>query len=134
LAPNASGTGGMPRIGVEIGRGAEGAVYEDLDQPGWVVKEFHKGCTSPLQAHNEFQNLEKARVIRPDNVVKAQAPADPRQGWIVKERVLPTDVPPDLTQRAQVLRDFLSQIPDADGNLIWGTTADNPTPRWLLVE
>jgi hypothetical protein len=75
----------MPQIGQELGRGAEGVVYENGDQPGWVVKVFHKGGTSPYQAGNEFQNLEKARTIRPDNVVKAQPPADPRQGWIVKE-------------------------------------------------
>jgi len=131
-----SGTGGMPRIGRELGRGAEGVVYENLDQPGWVVKEFHKGGTSPLQAGNEFRNLEKARAVpgRADNVVKAQAPADPRQGFLVKEEVYPTNMPPDMVQRAQVRQDFLPQIPDADGNLMWGTTADNPTPRWLLVE
>jgi hypothetical protein len=124
----------MPRLGRELGRGAEGAVYEDLDQPGWVVKVFHRGSTSPLQAGNEFQNLENARAIRPDNVVKAQAPADPRQGFLIKERVLPTDVPEDLAEKAMVLQDFLPQIPDAGGNLMWGTTADNPTPRWILIE
>jgi hypothetical protein len=124
----------MPRIGPELGRGAEGIVYENLDQPGWVVKEFHMGGGSPVQAQNEFQNLQKARVIRPDNVVQAQSPADPRQGFLVKERVLPTTTPPDMAQRAQVLQDFLPQIPDAGGNLMWGTTASNPTPRWLLVE
>ncbi len=134
LMPNTSGMGGMPRIGQELGRGAEGVVYENLDQPGWVVKEFHPGGTSPVQAGNEFQNLERARAIRPDNVVKAQAPADPRQGFLVKEQVLPPDMPPDLAQRTQVLRDFLPQIPDADGNLMWGVTADNSTPRWLLIE
>src|SRR5262249_47727889 len=134
LVHNKSGTGGMPRTGKELGRGAKGVVYENLDQPGWVVKEFHKGGTSPLQARNGFQNLEKARAIRPDNVVKAQAPADPRQGFLVKEKVLPTTTPPDMAQRVQVLRDFLPQIPDADGNLMWGTTASNATPRWLLVE
>ena len=122
-----------PSIGQELGRGAEGVVYENLDQPGWVVKEFHQGGTSPLQARNEFQNLGKARAIRPDNVIKAQAPADPRQGWLVKEKVIRTDVPEDLAQINQVLRDF-QNIPDADRNLIWGTTADNPTPRWILVE
>lgn len=136
LIDNTSGTGGMPkpRMGRELGRGAEGVVYENLDQPGWVVKEFLKGGASPFQARNEFRNLESARTIRPDNVVKAQAPADPRQGFLVKEQVLPTDAPPDLAQRTQVLRDFLPQIADADGNLIWGATADNPTPRWLLIE
>ena len=134
LVPNTSGTDGMPRIGQELGRGAEGVIYEDLDQPGWVVKEFHQGGTSPFQARNEFQSLERARAIRPDNVVKAQAPADQRQGFLVKEQVLPTDVPPDLAERTQVLRDFLPQIPDADGNLMWGVTVDNLTPRWLLIE
>ncbi len=128
------GMAGMPRIGKEIGRGAEGIVYQNLDQPGWVVKQFHKSGTSPLQAGNEFDNLARARAIRPGNVLRAQAPADPRQGWIVKEQVLPTDVPPDMAQRAQVRRDFLPQIPDADGNLMWGTTASKPTPRWLLIE
>jgi hypothetical protein len=98
-----------------------------------VVKEFHKGGTSPLQARNEFQNLENARAIRPDNVVKAQAPADPRQGFLAKEKVLPTDVPQDLAQRNQVLRDF-QNIRDADSNLMWGTTEGNTTPRWLLIE
>jgi hypothetical protein len=125
---------GLPRTGQEIGRGAEGVVYENLDQPGWVVKVFHQGGTSPLQAYNEFQNLEKARAIRPDNVVKAQAPTDPRQGFLVKEQVLATNVPEDLALKAQVLQDFLPLIPDAGSNLKWGITADNPTPRWILLE
>jgi hypothetical protein len=141
LASNTPGTGssstplpGQPRIGTELGRGAEGVVYENLDQPGWVVKVFHAGGTSPLQARNEFQNLEKARAIRPDNVVKAQAPANPRQGWLIKEQVFPTTSPPDKAQRTQVEGDFLPQLPDAVGNLMWGVTASNPTPRWLLIE
>jgi RIO-like serine/threonine protein kinase len=123
----------MPRIGQEIGRGSEGVVYENLDQPGWVVKEFHKGGTSPFQARNEFQNLEMARAIRPDNVVKVQAPVDPRQDFLVKEQVLPADVPEDLAQKAQLLQDFQS-IHDAGSNLMWGITADDPTPRWILIE
>ena len=123
-----------PRIGRELGRGAEGVVYENLDQPGWVVKVFHASGTSPLQAANEFANLEKARQIRPDNVIRAQAPADPRQGWLVKEQVFPTTTPPDKAQRAQVLQDFLPQIADVGNNLMWGSTASNPTARWLVVE
>lgn len=130
---NASSAGGLPRTGRELGRGTESIVYENLDQPGWVVKEFNQGGTSPFQARNEFRNLEKARAIRPDNVVKAQAPADPRQGFLVKERVIPSTSAPDMIQRAQVLRDF-GQIPDAGSNLIWGTTVDDPTPRWILIE
>ena len=126
----------MPPIGREIGRGAEGVVYENLDQPGWVVKEFHKGGTSPFQARNEFQNLEKARAIRPDNVVKAQAPVDPRQGWIVKEQVIDdTPTPMDRTGLRQVELDFMNGgVRDLGGNLIFGHTADNPTPRWMLIE
>ena len=123
----------MPRLGRELGRGADGIVYENLDQPGWAVKEFHKGGTSPLQARNEFQNLENARRIRPGNVVKAQAPVDPRQGFLVKEQVIPSITAPDLAQRAQLLRDF-QNIPDAGSNLMWGTTASDPAPRWILIE
>lgn len=141
MPPNTSGTGptpapqsGRPRIGREIARGAEGVVYENLDQPGWVIKVFHPGGTSPLQAGNEFADLQKARAIRPDNVVRGQAPTDPRQGWLVKEEVYPSNTPPDNAQRMRVLQDFLSQIRDADGNLMWGVTASNPTPRWLLIE
>jgi hypothetical protein len=134
LVPHTSGKGGMPRIGQELGRGADGVVYENLDQPGWVVNEFHPGGTSPHQARNEFQNLEKARAIRPNNVVNAEAPVAPRQSFLVKEKVLPSDVPPDLAEKAKVLQDLLPLIPDAGGNLMWGTTVDNPTPRWLLIE
>ncbi len=122
-----------PRIGGEIGRGAEGVVYDNLDEPDWVVKEYHKAITSPFQARNEFQNLARARAIRPDNVVIARAPADPRQGWIVKEKVMPSNAPSDLVQKAEVRRDF-SFLHDVDGNLVWGTTARNPTPRWILIE
>lgn len=139
LASNTSGTSstpapqGRPRIGRELGRGAEGIVYENLDQPGWAVKVFHMSRTSPLQARNEFQNLEKARAIHPNNVVKAQTPADPRQGWLVKEEVISTNVPEDWVQKTRIILDF-QPIPDSEHNLMWGITADNPTPRWLLIE
>jgi hypothetical protein len=124
----------MPRIGREIGRGTEGVVYENLDQPGWVVKKFNQGGTSPFQARNEFQNLEKARAIRPDNVVKILAPTDSRQGFLVKEQVLSVDVPPDFVEKVNVLQDFLPKVSDVGGNLIWGMTVDDPTPRWILIE
>src|SRR5438105_2296953 len=96
----------MPRIGRELGRGSEGIVYENLDRPGWVVKEYYQGHTSPLQAENEFQNLENARAISPENVVQAEAPANPRQGFLVKQQVLETTVPEDFAQRAQVEQAF----------------------------
>lgn len=120
-------------MGRELGRGAEGVVYENLDQPDWVVKVFHQGVTSPFQARNEFDNLEKARAIRPDNVVKAQAPADPRQSWIVKEEIYRSNTPEDYVQKADLLRAF-GNIHDVFGNIIWSTTADNSTPRWILIE
>lgn len=127
---------GLPRMGQELGRGVEGVVYENLDRPGWVVKVFHQGLTSPLQARNEFDNLEKARAIRPANVVKAEPPADPRQGWIVKEEVI-EDIPTvgDLADARQVGLDFLNAgVQDIGGNLIFGHTTDNPISRWLLIE
>jgi hypothetical protein len=119
-----------------LDRGAEGVVYENLDQPGWVVKVYHMGGTSPFQARNEFQNLEKARAIRPDNVVRAQAPADPQQGWLVKDRVIPDKpTPADLADGMNVENDFINGgIQDVGGNLIFGHTASNPNPRWLLIE
>lgn len=126
----------MPRTGAEINRGAEGIVYENLDQPGWVVKEFHKSGTSPFQARNEFQNLEKARAIHPDNVVKAEVPIDPRQGWIVKEMVVPDNpTPADRTALQQLEQDFINGgVQDIGGNLMFGHTGGNPAPRWILIE
>ena len=123
-------------MGRELGRGAEGVVYENLDRAGWVVKVFHQGVTSPLQARNEFVNLETARAIGPDNVVKAQAPADPRQGWLVKEQVIEDVLTPvDLAAGKQVEQEFINGgVQDVAGNLIFGHTADNPTPRWMLIE
>jgi hypothetical protein len=128
--------GGMPRIGQELGRGAEGAVYENLDQPDWVVKEFHKGGTSPHQARNEYQNLEKARTIRPDNVVKAHVAIDPRQRFLVKEQVIPdSPTPADVMVGQQIEQTFVNgRVQDVGGNLMFGHTADNPTPRWMLIE
>ncbi len=138
-SPPGGGTapqGGMPQIGHELGRGAEGVVYENLDQPGWLVKEFHKRGTSPLQARNEFQNLERARAIRPDNVVKAQAPAHPRQGFLVKEQVIPdTPRPADRAALRQIEQDLINGgVQEVGGNLMFGHTAGNPTPRWMLIE
>jgi hypothetical protein len=66
-------------------------------------------------------------------VVQAQAPADPRQGWLVKEEVYPSDTPKDWVQKAEVESDF-KNIQDAHNNLIWGTSASDPTLRWILIE
>jgi hypothetical protein len=126
----------MPRIGRELGRGAEGVVSENLDQPGWVVKEFHQGGTSPLQARNEFQHLEKARAILPHKVVKAQVPVDPRQGFLVIEQVTPDHpTPTDVVAGRRIEQTFVNGgVQDVGGNLMFGHTTDNPTPRWMLIE
>jgi hypothetical protein len=113
-----------------------GIVYENLDQPGWVVKMFYPSATSPLQAGNEYTNPQKARAIRPDNVVKAQPPADPRQGWIVKEEVI-RDIPSlaDRTAFNQVEQELINGgVQDVVSNLWFGHTVDNPIPRWILLE
>ena len=131
-----NGQSGRPRIGRELGRGAVGIVYENLDQPGWVVKMFYPRATSPLQAGNEYANLQKARAIRPDHVVKAQPPADPRQGWIVKEEVI-RDIPSlaDRTAFNQVEQELINGgVQDVGSNLWFGHTVDNPFPRWILLE
>ena len=127
-----------PRLGVQLGRGSEGTVYENLDEPGWVVKVFDQG-SNPLAARNQLENLAKGRAIpgRADNVVKAHPlldAANPRsQNWLVEEQVLRTDAPEDLIEKNKVRRDF-QNIPDADSNLRWGSTKDNATLRWMLIE
>jgi hypothetical protein len=128
-----------PQLGGRLGQGGEGAVFQHATDPGWAVKVYKQG-TNPLEARNMINRLDQARAIpgRADNVVRTRPlvdPANPRgQNWVVREEVLPTNVPPDYAQQAQVLRDFLPTHPDAAGNLLWGTTAGNSTPRWILIE
>jgi hypothetical protein len=125
----------MPRTGQEIGRGAEGVVYENLDEPGWVVKEFHTGGTSPRQALNEFENLARARAVRPENVVQALPPVSARQGFLVKELVSRDTPPADRAELASILQDFDNAgVQDAASNMIFGHTAGSLTPRWILIE
>jgi hypothetical protein len=56
-----------------------------------------------------------------------------QSGQRTGEEMTPSDTPEDLVQLAQLFQDF-QHIPDVYGNLMWGTTADNPTPRWILFE
>ena len=122
----------MPRLGPYLNEGSKGAVYENAEKPGWVVKKFFQGRGSPLQARNQYNNLQAARRISPDNVVEAEAPLNPRQGWLVKQQVFESDTPPDMAQYAQIVNDL--QVQDAGRNLMWGYTLDNPSPRWILIE
>jgi hypothetical protein len=85
---------------------------------------------------SEQKACESSGAIRPDNVVKAKPPADPRQGFLVKERVIP-DNPTAADQAAlrQIEQDHINGgVQDAGGNLVFGHSADNPTPRWILIE
>lgn len=54
----------MPRIGREIGRGAEGIVYENLDQPGWVVKEYYKAVYPPSRLVMSFKIWSRPGLFR----------------------------------------------------------------------
>jgi hypothetical protein len=98
-----------PRLGGVIGQGGEGVVYENLDEPGWVVKVFTRGG-HPLAARNQLDNLARARAIRPDNVVDARPllhPANPRgQNWVVEEEVTRSSTPEDANELAQLWQDF----------------------------
>jgi hypothetical protein len=68
-------------------------------------------------------------------VVKAQVPADPQQGWIVKEQVIRDTPSADPTELIRIVQDFDNAgVQDPGGNMVFGHTADNPTPRWILVE
>jgi hypothetical protein len=97
---------------------------------------FNQGG-NPLAARNQLDNLARARAIQPDNVVQARPlldPANPRsQNWLVEEEVLQTNIPQDLLEWWRLLQVF-QNFPDAGGNLQWGTTGGNSTPRWLLIE
>jgi len=77
-----------------------------------------------LQARNEFENLEKGRAVLPDNVVNAQAPADPRQGWIVKEKVVEIEATTAQNREGiDILQKFIDAgVNDASGNMMFGTT------------
>jgi Pretoxin HINT domain len=52
-----------PRLGDRLGRGGEGAVYRDLDNPGYVVKVF-KEKSQLNKAQLQFANLAKGRADR----------------------------------------------------------------------
>jgi hypothetical protein len=127
---------GKPPKGRVLGVGAEGTVYAIPNDPNNVLKEFHPGGTSPFQARNEYQNLAKARGTLPDNVVQCQQPSNPKQGWLVKERVY--RLRPNLNQQAE--RPTITQqlvhsgVHDVPTNLIFGCIANNLKPRWILIE
>jgi hypothetical protein len=124
-----------------LGRGAEGTVFELHGHPEWVLKEFHPG-TVATQASNEAANLARLRSVFGDrHVVRVIEPpirfAPGERVVLLKERVFPTNANPDYAARdriVQTLQERGMANVDVGRNLIWGTTAGDPTPRWIWIE
>jgi RHS repeat-associated protein len=131
----------LPERGGVLGRGAEGTVFELHGHPEWVLKEFHPG-TVATQASNEAANLARLRSVFGDrHVVRVIEPpirfAPGERVVLLKERVFPTNANPDYAARdriVQTLQERGMANVDVGRNLIWGTTAGDPTPRWIWIE
>ena len=98
------------------------------------MKEYHahRGAVNP--ALSEFQNLEKARSILPDNVVSATRPLVDSQKWLVRQRVFKVDpTRAQLADAAEIARRLSNGgVKDVPGNLLFGYTHSNATPRWIF--
>jgi hypothetical protein len=123
-----------PPLGAFIDRGADGTVYMVEGQANQVIKVFHMA----RQVQNELANLARARGapgVLPENVVTVLQQGN---GWLVKEFV--TRVTPNQAQAAEGLALFRALVaagvdePTIGTNLVFGYTANNPTPRWILLE
>ena len=129
----------LPEKGQVIGQGAEGTIYDLPSHPEWVLKEFHPG-TVATQASNEAANLARLRGVFGDrHVVRTIEPprrfAPGERVVLLKERVWPA-ANSDRAARdriIQTLREKGMQT-DVGDNLMWGTTAGDPTPRWIWIE
>jgi hypothetical protein len=40
----------------------------------------------------------------------------------------------NAAQKSELERELSPTVHDVKGNLMLGTTSDNPTPRWILIE
>lgn len=114
-------------------------MFDLPDHPGWVLKEFKSG-TVGTQASNEANNLEALRKVFGDNhVVKSITPprrfnpGDPIT--LLKEKVTKA-ANPDYEARKRIIQTLRERgmRDDVGGNLMWGTTASNSTPRWIWIE
>jgi hypothetical protein len=134
---------------IELGRGADGIVVEVLDHPELVLKDMNH----PFKLGQNRIALER-RVLHA--VIDATGGLgatrvfnlgtdEQERSWLVRERVF--DVHPRGTQDARnTLVDLILRIlPNADVNRLmlpdptfdnvrWGTTQDNPEPRWILID
>ncbi len=143
-------TGVKPAPGsIELGRGADGIVFEVLDHPELVVKDMNH----PFKLGRNRVVLE-LRILHA--VIEATAGAgatrvfnhgtdSQERSWLVRERVF--DVFPRGSQAARrTLIDLILKIhPNADvsilmlpdptfDNVRWGYTEVNREPRWILID
>jgi hypothetical protein len=134
---------------VELGRGADGIVFEVFDHPELVIKDmnhpFKLGRNRVTLELRLLQAvLEATRGLGATRVFNHGT--DAREcSWLVRERVF--DVHPRGTQAARTaLVQLILQIhPNADvslfmlpdprfDNVRWGYTELNPEPRWILID
>src|SRR5262245_48332305 len=134
---------------VELGRGADGIVIEVLDHPELIIKDMNH----PLKLGRNRVALELRVLHAVLEATKGLGATrvfnhgtDERgRSWLVRERVF--DVEPRGSQQARtVLIDIILSIhlnadvsrlmlPDPKfDNVRWGHTADNPEPRWVLID
>jgi hypothetical protein len=97
-----------------------------LDTDG---EDRHRGILGDLVEHAMVAD---SRLLRGHRIRSQPLPA-PALDVRVDRQVHSDRFHKDRAQRAKLLQEF-QNIPDVAGNLMWGTTADNPTPRWILIE
>jgi|SRR5262245_29017635 len=134
---------------IELGRGADGVVWELLDHPELVLKEMnHPFKLGRNRIALEFRVLQA--VLEATNGLGAtrvfNRGTDAREcSWLVRERVF--DVEPRGAQaaRSELIAIILQIYPSSDVNLLmlpdptfdnvrWGYTQANPEPRWILID
>ncbi len=134
---------------IELGRGADGVVWEVLNHPELVFKEMnHPFKLGRNRIALEFRILHavlEATNGRGATRVFNRGTDERECSWLVRERVF--DVEPRGTQadRAALVAIILRIHPTADVNLLmlidpafdnvrWGYTAADSEPRWILID
>ncbi len=142
--------GVRPRPSIlELGRGADGVVVEVLDHPELVLKEmnhpFKLGRNRIALEQRILHAVAAATTHRGATHVFNQGTDEHERSWLVRERVF--DVHPRGSQSTRTtLIEIIFQIhPSADvsrlmlpdptfDNVRWGYTAQDPEPRWILID
>src|SRR5262245_32991759 len=134
---------------IELGRGADGIVVEVLDHPELVIKDmnhaFKLGRNRVALELRVLQAVVEATKGLGATRVFNHGTDEQERSWLVRERVF--DVHPRGPQEARTaLVELILRIhPSADVNLLmlpdptfdnvrWGYTAENPEPRWILID